>query len=117
MLILTIIMPLLGVAVVAAVMGNFIQFGFLFTTKPLEPEAKINPVEGADLISKKKLVQMLLSILKFSVVKTGLQRPRRTWHTSWRWASVWRPACMCSGIWHPPDRSGRRLLVCRRRPR
>ena len=28
--ILTIIMPLLGVAVVAAVMGNFIQFGFLF---------------------------------------------------------------------------------------
>ena len=70
MLILTIIMPLLGVAVVAAVMGNFIQFGFLFTTKPLEPELKkINPVEGAkNLISKKKLVQMLLSILKFSVV-------------------------------------------------
>ena len=67
MLILTIIMPLLGVAVVAAVMGNFIQFGFLFTTKPLEPELKkINPVEGAkNLISTKKRV---LSILKFSVV-------------------------------------------------
>ena len=70
MLILTIIMPLLGVAVVAAVLGNFMQFGFMFTTKPLQPELKkINPVEGAkNLISKKKLVQMLLSILKLSLI-------------------------------------------------
>jgi flagellar biosynthetic protein FlhB len=68
--ILTSIMPLLGVAVVAAVLGNFMQFGFLFTTKPLQPEfKKINPIQGAkNLISKKKLVQMLLSILKFAVV-------------------------------------------------
>ena len=69
-LILTTIMPLLGVAVVAAVLANFVQFGFMFTTKPLQPELKkINPVQGAkNLISKKKLVQMLLSILKFVVV-------------------------------------------------
>ena len=62
MLILTIITPLLGVAVVASVLGNFMQFGFMFTTKPLQPELKkINPIEGAkNLISKKKLVQMLL---------------------------------------------------------
>ena len=120
MLILTIIMPLLGVAVVAAVMGNFIQFGFLFTTKPLEPEQKINPVEGAkNLISKKKLVQMLLSILKFSVVSylvyNALAEDMK---------NVVRRADRCGGrrvcalgYVHPPDRSGRRLLVCRRRPR
>ncbi|MDE0881397.1 MAG: EscU/YscU/HrcU family type III secretion system export apparatus switch protein [Myxococcota bacterium] len=69
-LILSTIMPLLGVAVAAAVIGNFMQFGFMFTTKPLQPELKkINPVQGAkNLISKKKLMQMVLSILKFAVV-------------------------------------------------
>ena len=37
-------------------------------TKPLEPELKINPVEGAKNLISKKLDQMSPSILKFSVV-------------------------------------------------
>jgi flagellar biosynthetic protein FlhB len=69
-LILTSIMPLLGIAVLGALAGNLMQFGFMFQTKSMTPEfKKINPVEGAkNLLSKKKLMQLFLGILKFSVV-------------------------------------------------
>jgi len=69
-LILWLIMPLLGIAVIGALAGNLVQFGFMFQTKSMTPEfKKINPVEGAkNLISKKKLMQLFLSIVKFGVV-------------------------------------------------
>jgi flagellar biosynthetic protein FlhB len=63
-------LPVLGAAFVAALVSNYMQVGFLFTTKPLTPDIKkINPVDGfKNLFSKKKLVEGLKQTIKFSMV-------------------------------------------------
>jgi flagellar biosynthetic protein FlhB len=63
-------LPALGSAFIAALISNYMQVGFLFTTEPLSPDIKkINPVDGfKNLFSKKKLVESLKQLLKFSAV-------------------------------------------------
>ncbi len=62
--------PVLAVAFVVALAGNYAQVGVLFTTKPLEPNfSKLNPISGLKgLVNMKKLVELLKTIVKFVVV-------------------------------------------------
>ena len=65
-----IMLPILGVAALAAFLSNYIQVGFLFTLKPMVPNLnKINPIEGFKrLFSKQALVDLFKSIFKISVI-------------------------------------------------
>ncbi|QQY80721.1 flagellar biosynthesis protein FlhB [Keratinibaculum paraultunense] len=58
--------PVLAIAFVAALTINYLQVGFLFTTKPLKIDFnRINPIEGFKrLFSKKALMELIKSILK-----------------------------------------------------
>ena len=62
--------PAMAAAFVMGISLNLAQVGFLFTLKPIMPDIKkINPIQGAkNLINKKKLVELLKTILKFVVV-------------------------------------------------
>ena len=65
-----IVAPLFGVIVVAGIIVNLAQIGFLFTGEALKfkPE-RLNPVEGFKrLFSKKALVQLIKSMLKLFAV-------------------------------------------------
>ncbi|ACM92208.1 flagellar biosynthetic protein FlhB [Nautilia profundicola AmH] len=61
--------PLLGAVVLAGILGNVMQFGFLFTVKPIIPKfEKINPIKGIKrLFSLKTLVEGIKMTLKVSV--------------------------------------------------
>jgi len=65
-------LPILAVAVVAALFSNWIQVGFLFTTKPLVPDfTKILPKFGryfGKIFSKEGLFNMLKSVFKMFVI-------------------------------------------------
>jgi flagellar biosynthetic protein FlhB len=63
-------MPVLVIAFFVALVANYAQVGFLFTTKPLEPNfSKLNPISGIKgLVNMKKLVELLKTIAKFSLV-------------------------------------------------
>lgn len=60
--------PILGVTMVAALVTNYFQVGWLFTTEPLRMKLeKLNPIEGAKRIfSLRSLVELFKSILKIS---------------------------------------------------
>jgi flagellar biosynthesis protein FlhB len=62
--------PVLAVAFILALAGNYAQVGVLFTTKPLEPNFdKLNPIKGfKGLFNMKKIVELLKTILKFTLV-------------------------------------------------
>lgn len=62
--------PVILSALLASVIGNVGQFGFLFTTHPLKPDIqRINPVRGLKKIfSKDRLVELLKQLLKFAAV-------------------------------------------------
>lgn len=62
--------PVLAVAFFVALASNYIQVGFLFTTHPLIPELqKVNPLAGLkNMVSKKKLVELLKQIIKFLII-------------------------------------------------
>lgn len=64
------VLPLAGIIMLAGIIGNVMQFGFIFTTEPLTPNLnKINPISGfGRLFSVKKLVESLKIILKVSAV-------------------------------------------------
>lgn len=64
-----IVLPLSVVLVIAGVLGNLAQFGFLFTTKPLKPDLKkIDPIKGTkNLFSIKKLVEGIKITAKVSI--------------------------------------------------
>lgn len=66
------IAPALGVAMLAAVVANVIQVGFMFTTEPLQFKLeKINPISGfKKLFSPRAIVELVKSIMKISVVAT-----------------------------------------------
>jgi len=61
--------PLAIAIMLAGVIGNVAQFGFLFTTKSIQPKfSKINPISGLkNLFSTKKLFEGLKMILKVSI--------------------------------------------------
>ncbi|MEK3978064.1 flagellar biosynthesis protein FlhB [Psychrobacillus sp. FSL K6-2836] len=65
-----ILLPIMLVAVVAAVAANFFQFGLLFTTEPLKFDLKkIDPIKGLKRIfSLKAIIELLKSILKISFI-------------------------------------------------
>ena len=65
-----VMLPIMAVAMVAGVGGNYVQIGTLFTTEPLKMKLeRLNPVQGAKRIfSRRALVEFLKSLLKFVVV-------------------------------------------------
>lgn len=67
---LKIIGPIVLLAFVAGLISNYIQIGFLFTTKPLKPKLnRINPIEGFKRIfSKRALMELLKSSLKILII-------------------------------------------------
>ena len=67
---ITIILPILGVAIVAGVAVNLLQVGFLFTTKPLKPKlSKISPIQGLKrMFSIRTVAELLKSLLKVSLL-------------------------------------------------
>lgn len=64
------LLPITLSIMIAGILGNIMQFGFIFTTKPITPNLnKINPIKGlANLFSLKKLAEMIKIILKVGVV-------------------------------------------------
>ncbi|MDL4840078.1 flagellar biosynthesis protein FlhB [Aquibacillus rhizosphaerae] len=64
--------PIMAIAIVAGLASNFLQIGFLFTTKPLEMKLnKLDPIQGAKRIfSARALVELVKSLLKITVVGT-----------------------------------------------
>lgn len=65
-----VILPVLGVAVLAGLIANVVQVGFLFTSKTLAPKLeRINPLKGFKRIfSIRTLTELLKSILKILVL-------------------------------------------------
>jgi flagellar biosynthetic protein FlhB len=65
-----IIAPLLGLAAVIAIAGDFFQVGPLFATKSIEPKFdKLNPVKGfQNIFSQRTLVELLKNILKVLIL-------------------------------------------------
>lgn len=64
------IAPLFVVAIIAGIVSNYLQVGFLFSTEPLKMKLeKINPIQGFKRIySIRALVELLKSILKILFV-------------------------------------------------
>ncbi|ASM39555.1 flagellar biosynthesis protein FlhB [Campylobacter sp. RM12327] len=67
---LMMVLPITISVAIAGIIGNVMQFGFIFTTKPLEFNLnKINPLSGLKkLFSVKKLIESAKIILKVSLV-------------------------------------------------
>lgn len=64
------IAPVLGVAIIAGIVSNLMQIGFLNTTEPLQMKLdKLNPIQGAKRIfSIRAIIELIKSILKITVV-------------------------------------------------
>ncbi|GIP36827.1 flagellar biosynthetic protein FlhB [Paenibacillus sp. J31TS4] len=62
--------PIFLISVLLALLGNFMQIGFLLTGDPLKMKfSKLNPVEGAKKIfGLRSLVEMLKSMFKLTVI-------------------------------------------------
>ncbi|WP_077211536.1 flagellar biosynthesis protein FlhB [Bacillus dakarensis] len=62
--------PIMAVAMIAGIIANYMQFGFLFSTEAIQPKLeKIDPIKGAKRIfSVRAIVELLKSILKISFV-------------------------------------------------
>ena len=65
-----VLLPIMLVAMVAAIAANFFQFGLLFTTEPLKLDLKkLDPIQGLKRIfSIKAIIELLKSILKISFI-------------------------------------------------
>ncbi|SPD72682.1 putative Flagellar biosynthetic protein FlhB [uncultured Desulfobacterium sp.] len=61
-----IIMPIMLSVLIAGVVGNMIQIGFVFTTKPFEASlSKLNPIKGIkNIISIRSIVELIKALLK-----------------------------------------------------
>lgn len=64
------ILPFLGVMVLGALISQYLQVGFLFTTKPLEPKLdRLDPVKGfGKLFQRRNLVKTLINTVKLFAV-------------------------------------------------
>jgi len=69
---LTIVLPLMAVAMVAGLAANVAQVGFMISTKSLKFDlAKLNPLSGLKrLVSLRSLVELLKALLKMLVIGT-----------------------------------------------
>ncbi|MFD0959496.1 flagellar biosynthesis protein FlhB [Paenibacillus chungangensis] len=67
---LIMLIPIFAIVMVIGVVGNVVQFGFLFTGEPLKMQLKkLNPIEGFKRIfSMRSLVEFLKSILKVAII-------------------------------------------------
>ena len=67
-----IVLPIMVVAVVAGIGGNFFQFGLLFTAETLKFDLKkIDPIKGIKKIfSIRAIVELIKSLLKISFIGT-----------------------------------------------
>jgi len=67
-----IVIPFAVIIAISGVLAAVLQFGFLFTTKAIMPKfSKINPIKGfANLVSMKKFIEMIKTIVKVSLVMT-----------------------------------------------
>ncbi len=67
---ITVVSPVLLSILIAGLITNYMQVGFLFTTEPLKPSfEKINPIKGLkNLISLKKIVELFKSIIKLVII-------------------------------------------------
>lgn len=65
-----ILLPVMAIAMLAAVAGNLVQFGLLFTGEPLKFDLKkIDPIKGLKRIfSMKAIIELLKSLLKISFI-------------------------------------------------
>ncbi|MEL7608372.1 MAG: flagellar biosynthesis protein FlhB [Bacillota bacterium] len=65
-----VILPVLGVAFMAGLVFNYLQVGFLFSTKAMAPKfSRINMLEGFKRIfSKNTLIELLKSLIKLAVL-------------------------------------------------
>ncbi|MGD7043698.1 flagellar biosynthesis protein FlhB [Jeotgalibacillus proteolyticus] len=65
-----ILLPIMGVAALAGIIGNYVQVGFLIATDPLKPQlSKLDPIKGLKRIfSARALVELAKSILKISLI-------------------------------------------------
>jgi flagellar biosynthetic protein FlhB len=63
------LIPIMAAIMLAGILGNVSQFGFLFTTKSIMPKfSKINPITGLkNLFSKKKLFEGIKMTLKVAI--------------------------------------------------
>ena len=64
------ILPICLIALVVGVAVNFLQVGFLFTTKPLRPKlSKLNPISGfKNMFSLNALVELVKSAAKVAIL-------------------------------------------------
>lgn len=62
--------PLLLLGLLVALLASYIQIGWLFTFKPMQPKlSKLNPIQGAaKFVSKRSAMELIKSLLKISVV-------------------------------------------------
>ncbi|MGX9133678.1 flagellar biosynthesis protein FlhB [Rummeliibacillus sp. JY-2-4R] len=67
-----ILLPIMAIAMIAGIVGNFLQFGLLFTTEPLKFDlTRLDPMKGIKRIfSIRSVVELLKSILKISLIGT-----------------------------------------------
>ncbi len=67
---LIVVAPIMLVAVVIAIVVNYMQVGFLLTGKPLMPKfSKLNPVEGfKKIFSLRSLMELLKTLLKLTLI-------------------------------------------------
>ena len=70
--ILLVVMPLAVAVAISGLLAGFLQFGFVFSTKPLTPDlTKLDPIKGLkNLLSVKKLIETIKVILKVALVMT-----------------------------------------------
>ena len=68
--IMMILAPIFAIAIIIAVLGNYLQFGFLLTGEPLMMKfSKINPLEGVKrMFSMRSLIEFLKSLLKMGII-------------------------------------------------
>lgn len=66
----SILFPLIVAVLVAAVLGNVLQFGFMFSAEPIQPKIdKISPAKGFKrLFSLRSLAELLKGILKVCII-------------------------------------------------
>ncbi|AYC29256.1 flagellar biosynthesis protein FlhB [Paenisporosarcina cavernae] len=67
-----VVLPIMAIAVIAGIAGNFFQFGLLFTAEPLKLDLKkLDPIKGFKRIfSLRAIVELLKSVLKISLIGT-----------------------------------------------
>ncbi len=68
--IILVVIPLALLVSISGLLAGFLQFGFIFSSKPLTPDlSKINPIKGLkNLLSIKKLVEAIKTVLKVALV-------------------------------------------------